>query len=74
MVLYAQYKIKIINNKKDGFICSIQNQKEWINTIEKLLNNESIRLNVSKNSQEKIKENYTWDSLSEVFISEYKKI
>ena len=64
----------LIENEQNGFICSIQNQMEWINTIEKLLNNESIRLNVSKNSQEKIKENYTWDSLSEVFISEYKKI
>lgn len=59
---YPYYKkvhgIKTIQNGKTGFLCN--NDKDWFNALEKLINNPDLRAQVGYNAYEYIKNNWQW--------------
>lgn len=62
----------IVENEVDGIICDLQ-KEQWVEYILKLLKNEEYRKTISKNCQNKILNNYTWDKLVDKFIKCYQE-
>lgn len=63
----------LIENERDGIVCSLDIDN-WYTAIKKLLQDEEFKNQISKNSMKKIKDEYTWDCLSEKFIKVYRKV
>ncbi|MBN1363694.1 MAG: glycosyltransferase family 4 protein [Syntrophaceae bacterium] len=61
----------LIKDKNTGIICDLNNLNSWCEAIINLLNNQKLRDEISVNSSRLIKENYTWDALSDKFLKVY---
>ncbi len=58
---------KIVNEGMDGFFASTQ--QEWIDTLEALISQESLRITMGKNGRKKIVDQYSVLSNTPVFLS-----
>ncbi len=63
----------IIKNKENGFICSLNNSKEWTDIILKIVRDETYKNTISENAEKTIKNEFTWDKLSDKFLELYLK-
>ncbi len=61
----------VIKDGKNGFIRENDNHKQWLDIINKVLENKVMAQNIKDKSQETIKNNYTWDKLVEKIIKIY---
>lgn len=64
----------LIDDSKNGFICDLNNMKSWVDAIINILSNEEMKLKISKNASQKIKEDFMWDNLANKFIEVYNNI
>jgi glycosyltransferase involved in cell wall biosynthesis len=64
--------ITLIKDKSTGIICDSNDVNSWCDSIINILNNQKLRDEISVNSSKLIKENYTWDALSDKFLKVYK--
>lgn len=64
----------LIKNEKNGMICDLNDLNEWIEAIMKCLNNEIYMESISKNAQQFVKNNFTWDKIVDKFIEVYNHI
>ena len=63
--------IMLIKDQETGIICDLNDVNSWCELIMNLLNDQKLRDKISMNSSRLIKENYTWDALSDKFLKVY---
>jgi len=61
----------LIKDKDTGIICDLNDVDSWCESIIGLLNDQTLRDKISVNASQLIKENYTWDALSDKFVKIY---
>jgi glycosyltransferase involved in cell wall biosynthesis len=61
----------LIKDKDTGIICDANDVNSWCESVINLLNDQKLRDKISVNSSKLIKENYTWDALSDKFLKVY---
>lgn len=61
----------LIENKKNGMICNINNIEDWKEKIEIILNNPEIKKKIEKEGYNTIEKYYTWDKLANKFLKTY---
>ena len=61
----------LIKNGETGMICSLDDIDEWVNSILKILDNKSLKEEISKKCIKQIIEKFTWDKLADKFSEIY---
>lgn len=64
----------LIENEKNGIICSLDNISSWEEYINKIINDDAYRKRISIASCEQINNNYMWDRLADKFLDIYSKV
>jgi glycosyltransferase involved in cell wall biosynthesis len=62
---------KIVTNKENGFL--VNNDEEWLDAIENLVNNKSLRDNLGRSAREHVINNYSIDALSKLYLDVLKQ-
>jgi hypothetical protein len=65
---------EMIYNGKTGFLIDEQNSEEWVNKINRILEDEQLSKELGKNARNLIFEKFNWDKISKEFIEIVKKI
>jgi len=66
--------ITLIKDQETGIICDLNDVNSWCESIMNLFKDQKLRDKISVNSSKLIKENYTWDALSDKFVKVYESI
>ena len=61
----------LIKDKDTGIICDLNDVNSWCESIMNLFKDQNLRDKISVNASKLIKENYTWDALSDKFVAVY---
>ncbi len=61
----------IIENGKNGIVCSLSEKEKWKNEIIKIFDNKEYRKYISENASSTINKKYNWNILSEKFLEVY---
>ena len=64
----------LIQNGLNGYIMQIENGWEWANTILSISNDERKMKKIQDNASSTIGKFYTWDMLSESFLTQYNQL
>ena len=64
----------LIRNEENGFVLDLVSSDKWAEKIIALSRNVERMQKISDKAHETIAENFTWDHLADIFISEYKKV
>lgn len=64
----------LIQNGLNGYIMQIENGWEWANTILSISNDERKMKKIQDNASSTIEKFYTWDMLSESFLTQYNQL
>jgi len=64
----------LIKNNENGIICSNLNSNDWAEAVLAVTENEQLHQKLSVNSQNTVKNNFTWDCIANKFIEIYKSI
>jgi glycosyltransferase involved in cell wall biosynthesis len=64
----------LIKDKDTGIICDLNDVNSWCESIMNLFKDQNLRDKISVNASKLIKENYTWDALSDKFVKVYESI
>ena len=62
---------KIVTHKENGFL--VNNDEEWLDAIETLVNNKSLRDNLGRRAREHVINNYSIDALSKLYLDVLKQ-
>ena len=62
---------KIVTNKENGFL--VNNDEEWLDAIETLVNNKSLRDNLGRSAREHVIKNYSIDAVSKLYLDVLKR-
>lgn len=64
----------LIENKLNGCIIEEFDVAQWAHAVCSILDNEGYAKKIGENASNKIKENYLWSNIAEVFLDEFSKL
>lgn len=64
----------VMHNGKDGYVIQTKDPREWANVITDTYKDKGKMKMIQNNAHEEIKNNYTWDMVSERFLNQYNEL